>query len=122
MEVIRTSISELSERVAAIERGQNAAGVRIQGLEASREASVGEHSRYHEDLGEVRAAVVKLNEIVDRRGVDLGAGPTGKETRMRLDKMVEAKTTIEPYESITKSSQSFKPTGENSKIRSLSGF
>ena len=52
--------------------------------------------------------VHRLGSDAGRAGYDGVGGPTAKEMRMRLDKMVEAKTTIEPYESISKSGQYFK--------------
>ena len=110
-EQVIANVQTLLTRMNELEGIQRAANLprRVADLETRSEGYAVEHKQIHDDLEGVKRELAKaVQEITNRGKGDDSDTPGPKEVRARLDKMVEARTHITPYESVTKSPQAFK--------------
>ena len=110
-EQVTGHIQILLQRMTDLEASIKSADLprRLAGVEMRAEAFAAEHKHLHDDLQGVKTQMAKVVEESSRKGRgDDDENPSAKEIRARLDKMVEVKTHIVQYDSITKSAQPFK--------------
>ena len=118
---LESRLRAMGERVQTVQDEHRQAHAEIALVKGQVEKLAGldqEHIQLNNVIQEMKAKIEELDASITGRGRfagarggehdDDGEGPTAKERRSRLDKMSEAKSNITPFESMSKSSQSFK--------------